>query len=289
MIVVGYNDTPDCERALEWAASEARRSGDKLRVVSATAMPTFADAGAGVMIDRQVIEDGAVEMAKIGAEKASALGASDVEPHHSLGNPAEILVEAAEGARVIVLGSRGRGPVLSALLGSVSYAVAAHAKCPVVVVRADAPSVGPQHPIVVGVDDSKPSQRALAMACEVAAERGAPLHLVAVWSQPAATIAAASYVDGAVLMTAGEGIHQAVEAELRGTADRLRTDHPDLSITAEVIEGDPASALAAEADRVGASMLAIGTRGRGGFRGMMLGSVSHGVLHSAKCPVAIVR
>ena len=69
----------------------------------------------------------------------------------------------------------------------------------------------------------------------------------------------------------------------------MRAEHPDLKITTAVLEGDPASALAAEAERVGAALLAIGTRGRGGFRGMMLGSVSHGVLHAAKCPVAIVR
>lgn len=289
MIVVGYNDSPDCERALEWAASESRRSKETLKVVSATGMPTFADAGAGVMIDRNVIEEGAREMADIGAQKAVALGAVDVQAYSELGNPAEIIVEAAEGARAVVLGGRGRGPVLSALLGSVSYAVAAHAPCPVVVVRADAPSVGPEHPIVVGVDESAPAGRALALAAAVAAERGATLHLASVWSQPAATIAAASYVDGAVLMNAGQGIEEAVTAELRQVADRLASEHPDLKITSVVLEGDPASALAAEAERVGAALLAIGTRGRGGFRGMMLGSVSHGVLHAAKCPVAIVR
>lgn len=289
MIVVGYNDTPDCERALEWAASESRRSQEALRVVSATGMPTFADAGAGVMIDRSVIEEGAREMAANGVKRATELGAVEVEAVSALGNPAEMLVEAAEGARAIVLGSRGRGPVLSALLGSVSYAVAAHAPCPVVVVRADAPSVGTEHAIMVGVDESAPSQRALALAAEVAGERGATVHLASVWSHPAATIAAASYVDGAVLMTAGEGIEEAVTAELRQTADRLRAEHPDLKITTAVLDGDPASALAAEAERVGAALLAIGTRGRGGFRGMMLGSVSHGVLHAAKCPVAIVR
>lgn len=289
MIVVGYSDTPDCERALEWAASEARRADEQLRVVSATGIPTFADAGAGVMIDRQVIEAGAREMAQIGVRKATELGVAEAEAYAALGNPAEILVEAAQGARAIVLGSRGRGPVLSALLGSTSYAVAAHAPCPVVIVRADAPSVGAEHPIVVGVDESQPSQRALAMAADVAAERAAKLHLVAVWSQPASTIAAASYIDGAILMTAGQGIEDAVRAELAQTADRLRTERPEITITTSVVEGDPASALAAEADRVEAALLAIGTRGRGGFRGMMLGSVSHGVLHSAKCPVAIVR
>lgn len=289
MIVVGYNDTPDCERALEWAASESRRGQEALRVVSATGMPTFADAGAGVMIDRSVIEEGAREMAANGVKRATELGAVEVEAVSALGNPAEMLVEAAEGARAIVLGSRGRGPVLSALLGSVSYAVAAHAPCPVVVVRADAPSVGTEHPIMVGVDESAPSQRALALAAELADERGATVHLASVWSHPAATIAAASYLDGAVLMSAGEGIEEAVTAELRQTADRMRAEHPDLKITTAVLEGDPASALAAEAERVGAALLAIGTRGRGGFRGMMLGSVSHGVLHAAKCPVAIVR
>lgn len=289
MIVIGYSDNPDCERALEWAASEARRHGELLRVVSATGMPTFADAGAGVMIDRQVIEDGAREMAEAGAARAVELGAQNVESYAALGNPAEILVEAADGARALVLGTRGRGPVLSALLGSVAYAVAAHAPCPVVVVREGAVSVGSDHPIVVGTDESEPSSRALAMAAAVAAERGAPLHCVSVWADPAATIAAASFVDGAALMNAGEHVRDAVTKDLEARAAELRTQHPELTVTTAVLEGDPASCLAAEAARVGASMLAIGTRGRGGFRGMMLGSVSHGVLHAAKCPVAIVR
>lgn len=289
MIVIGYSDTPDCERALEWAASEARRSNEPLRVVSTLGQPAFADIGAGVVIDRQIMQEGAREVAATGAAHARKLGAQQVEEHAAVGNPAELLVDAAQGARAIVLGTRGRGPVLSALLGSVSYTVAAHAPCPVIVVRENAPSVGPEHPIVVGVDDSEPSRRALALAAEVAGERGAKLHLVSVWSDPAATIASASYVDGAALLSAGEGIRDAVTADLAQIAQDLQDSHPDITIDTTVVEGDPALALAAVADRVGASLLAIGTRGRGGFKGMMLGSVSHGVLHAAKCPVAIIR
>ena len=98
MIVVGYNDTPDCERALEWAASESRRSQEALRVVSATGMPTFADAGAGVMIDRSVIEEGAREMAANGVKRATELGAVEVEAVSALGNPAEVTDEKDDAA-----------------------------------------------------------------------------------------------------------------------------------------------------------------------------------------------
>jgi nucleotide-binding universal stress UspA family protein len=111
-----------------------------------------------------------------------------------LGSPAGQLVDASRDADLIVLGSRGRGRLRAGLLGSTSYAVTAHARCPVVIVRAGAEQQeqqeetagdlhvarpGPEHPVVVGVDDSEAAQRALDAAAAWAEREHAALHVVA--------------------------------------------------------------------------------------------------------------
>lgn len=138
-IVVGVDGSEPAERALDWAIEEARLRGARLLVVSAWHVPAAVYGPSGFVppvsesID-QTFEEVAAEATEDAAGRGREAGV-DVETDVREGNPAEILVEAAESADLLVVGSRGRGGVAGLLLGSVSAHCAHHASCPVVVVR----------------------------------------------------------------------------------------------------------------------------------------------------------
>lgn len=287
MITVAYNDTPDSRAALTWAARSARLNQEKLRVIAAVPMPTMPDYGSGAVLDPADMRAAAAEMAHQGADLAREQGAADVETASDVGNPAEVIVDHTAGARVLAIGNRGRGPLLSALLGSVSYAISAHAPCPVVVVRSDAELPSRDHGIVVGYDDSERSRKAVDYALFAAEMHGAPVRFVRVWNDMGTMLAAATYVDGAAIAMDDSAQREGARAAFEHRLAELRSAHPDIDISGDFVEGDPTSCLAESAKK--AALLVVGTRGRGGFRGMMLGSVSHGLLHSSPCPVAVVR
>ena len=191
-IVVAYDGSASSQLALEWAAETARQQGKHLTLVHSV---NLAGVPAFPALDFSQLEPSLEHAAKAlvdeGAERASTtLDASQVETQYWLGSAAAQLVDASRDAELLVVGSRGRGRLTAGLLGSTSYAVAAHAQCPVVVVRGpegetpdDAPvppRPGRGHDVVVGVDDSAASDRAVDAAVEVAEREGAVLHIVRV-------------------------------------------------------------------------------------------------------------
>ncbi|MGN6753509.1 MAG: universal stress protein [Intrasporangium sp.] len=227
-----------------------------------------------------------------GVERATAvLGEGRVSGIPVYGTPAGQLVEASRQADYVVTGSRGRGRLLSGLLGSTSYAVTAHAHCPAVVVRTatedghNPPHPGPGCSVVVGIDASPHSARALAQAADIAARTDAPLHVVAV--AEAGTVLPQAYSDP---RTKGrhdrEARSHARESLLEAKAI-LGVTQPELSIEYEVLSGTPGHALADLGFDAG--LIVVGSRGRGGFTGLLLGSVSHTVIHEALCPVMVVH
>ena len=203
--------------------------------------------------------------------------------------------------------------------GSTSYAVAAHAQCPVVIVRAapggDSGDIGDTgdtgdtvdprdlenlprpnrpdatHPVLVGSDDSPPSERAVDAAAEAAAVSGARLHIVRVAESlhtNTLTIVEAGASDGGE--EGGQDPHPTLagtEDSLNQIAERVRTAHPSLEVTTEAVQGEPGAMLGELGKDAG--LIVVGSRGRGGFTGMLLGSVSHRVIHDAVCPVMVVR
>jgi nucleotide-binding universal stress UspA family protein len=191
-------------------------------------------------------------------------------------SPSQALTEASGDAAMIVLGSRGYGRVAGALLGSVAFAVAARAACPVVVVKDEALDrpAGPKNHVVVGSDGSPEAAAALDFACRRAVGASARLEVVT--------------------CTGGHEIEDIDVTELRASAeriagtaaDRARGRHPELAVTTRV-EDCPAEVtlVGASAD---AGLVVVGTRGRGAYEGMVLGSVSHAVIHGASCAVAVV-
>jgi nucleotide-binding universal stress UspA family protein len=290
-IVVGYDGSPGSRLALDWAIQTAKRDDRPLTLLHCVGLnmtPTFRAYDPGVQahaydeMSRGVLAE-AIEIA------GKTLDRNDVHPLSVIGSAAAELVGVSSQADLVVTGSRGHGAISGGLLGSTSYAVTAHAHCPVVVVRGDAVvHAGPSHPVVMGFDDSKSSQKAMETAVQVAVAAQAPLHVVAVdnvggleaWPEGDTIVGREEMVDE---------MHRHVGATLRQVADEARRAHPGLDVHTNVLGGGAGAAIAAYAVDVRAGLVVMGSRGHGGFTGMLLGSVSHRVVHDAPCPVMVIH
>jgi nucleotide-binding universal stress UspA family protein len=180
----------------------------------------------------------------------------------------------------VVLGGRGAGTLAGLLLGSTALQVVTHSPVPAVIVRNLEPAV--RREVAVGVDGSEPAGSAIEFAFEEAGLRQARLRVVHVWSHPA------SYGPGSMqpLVYDPQIMAEEESRALNDALDVWREKYPDVEVVSEVVQGGPARILGAVSAR--ADLLVVGTRGRGGFTGLLLGSVSHALLHYAHCPVAVV-
>ena len=175
-------------------------------------------------------------------------------------------------------GARGVGGVGALVLGSVSDQVLRHSTVPVVVVRpvvhlrADEPTR-----IVVGVDGSEHSQRALTWAIDEARARGASLQLVHAWSLPAMEL---PYVADMSIVERSEA------AVLERALEAADAERGEVKVTSRLAHGDAGNVLLSAAED--AALLVVGSRGLGGFKELLLGSVSHRVALHARCPVVVV-
>jgi len=270
---------------VEWAAAEAVRRGAELRLVRAFSWTTS---------KRPVRDGGRVaqyrdELLKIarGQVARAARIAADVRPEVAattqvaIGAPIEVLGSEARRAQLLVLGDRGLGGLTGLLLGSVAVGLAAHGACPVVIVRGERGAAGNEEsPVVVGIDDSSISEAALAFAFDAAAARGVGLVVVHAWSPTAIDDALAPVMD----WDAATAEEDALLAErLAGWEQK----HPEVAVRRTVVRNGAVRSLVAASRE--AQLVVVGSRGRGNATGLLLGSVSHGVLHASHCPVAIVR
>ncbi|MEU5366737.1 universal stress protein [Streptomyces sp. NPDC005925] len=191
------------------------------------------------------------------------------------GAPSAVLCRAAAHARMLVVGSRRLSrPEELFSAGSVVVPVSARADCPVVVVR-EPEHAGERRPhLVVGVDGSSSSRAAVDFAVEEAAVHGAALRAVWVWRRPVV-----SFGDETAEL---DERRRVLSQTVAGRADR----YPDVEITQQVLRGHPVEELARAS--AGALVVVVGRHGRGGYSGMRLGSVVHGLLHRAECPVITV-
>lgn len=302
-IVVGYDGSFPSQLALDWAIETARERGRPLTIVHGMNMagtPGFSAMDLAHV--EPVYERTAQEIVAEGAERAKkSLEVTQIETLYWLGSPAGQIIEASRSADLVVVGSRGRGRILSGLLGSTSYAVAAHAHCPVVIVRAAAGSDSDDlenlprpnrpdaaHPVLVGSDDSPTSERAVDAAAETAAVTGARLHIVRV-AEPLHTNTWTVLAAGASdeRDEAPDKVLDGIEESLNEVAERVRAAYPSLEVTTQAALGEPGAVLGELGKDAG--LIVVGSRGRGGFTGMLLGSVSHRVIHDAACPVMVVR
>ncbi|MEV0665799.1 universal stress protein [Actinomadura luteofluorescens] len=282
-IIVGDDGSEPSLLAVDWAADEAARRGASLHVVYVVTpwlfdVPTDPDAARV----REQLLDGGRDIVELAVARArDRVPGLEVTGEQTGGQPAKVLVEQARDALMVVTGSRGSGGLSGLLLGSVAMQVATHAACPVVVARA--PNADPRGDVVVGVDGSPAGADAIGFAFEEASVRRVRLRALTAWTHP---------------VPSGRGDMQplvydrAVVAaeEERVLAESLAgwwSKYPDVDVVSEAVNGRAAKVLAGAS--VHAGLLVVGSRGHGGFGGLLLGSVGHAMLLRAHCPVAIVR
>jgi len=283
-VVVGYDGSPSATSAVRWAAREARRRGARLEVV-------FARDAHDTHLEPSL--PGGGENAQAGARALAERGrvqALEVEPDVEVEatveytTPAATLVGTSLDASIVVVGSGDHGRVRGELGGSVALAVAAHAHCPVVVVHGDVEALRDVNlPVVVGVDGSTHATGALDHAAEVAASRGASLRVVVAWW----TRASAHLESYMAAEFPRERAENGAERLLAAALAQVHEEYPDLEVEGSTVEAQPAPALVRASE--GAERLVVGSRGRGGFAALVLGSVSHSLVREAHCPVTIVR
>ncbi|GAA3501628.1 universal stress protein [Streptomyces prasinosporus] len=286
LVVVGVDGSAAGLAAVEVAAEEARVRSAGLRVVHAFLWPAMhvplgasplgpAEGGLRASTERLVSE---------AVERAGAV-APDVEVSRAVvtGEPLTVLEAQSRSAELVVVGSRGMGGFVGLLVGSTSVHLAAHGRCPVLVVRE--PAV-PDGPVVVGVDGSASGAKAVGFAFAEAALHGTDLVALHAWTGwnaplPAPQDERTPYANEPGAPATGE--ERLLSETLAGHQER----YPGVRVRREVVHGGTREALI-EASRT-ARLLVVGARGRGGFAGLVLGSVSQAMLHHAHCPVAVVR
>jgi nucleotide-binding universal stress UspA family protein len=276
-VVVGVDGSASAYRAVEWAAGEAHRRGVRLRLVRAFSWTTADHPTGWVARYRdEMLDVSRRQVARAVRVAADTRPDVEAESQVEIGAPIEVLSSEARRAQLLVLGDRGLGEVAGLVLGSVAVSLAARGACPVVVVRGE--RAGADGPVVVGVDGSPVSEAALAFAFDAAAARGVDLVAVHAWSPTAIDEELASLVEW------DASAESAVLAErLAGWGQK----YPQVAVRRTVVRDGAVRALVTAS--AGAQLVVVGSRGRGNAAGLLLGSVSHGVLHGAHCPVAVVR
>ncbi|MCI2418207.1 universal stress protein [Saccharopolyspora sp. K220] len=263
-VVVGVDGSRSSEQAAAWAAAEAVRLAIPMHLVLVNDDP------AREGFAKQVVRDIAERCHREQPELTITDEVAD-------GHPADELVRRSDTAELVVVGSRGHGMFHDALLGAISISVATHARCPVVVVRGTAAASGP---VVVGVDNSPGSHAAVHYAFEAANRRHTDL--VAVQALPDAYFTMDVYPQ-----PDQQEIRKRADLHLCEQLSGWCADYPDVVVHREVANDHPVAVLCDAARQ--AQLLVVGHRGRGGFAGLLLGSVANGVLHHAPCPVAVIR
>jgi nucleotide-binding universal stress UspA family protein len=282
-IVVGVDGSPSAQHAVTWAAHEAELHGYRLQLMSSYASPVSArvppsyEEALRASAERDVAE--ARTIAQAALDDAEAI---DISIEVASGAPIPELLTRSETAKMVVVGSRGLGAMSRALLGSVSAAMTAHCRCPLAVVR-DARSAPATAPIVVGTDGSRANRPALEFAFEEAGVRKVGLTVLHAWADGDLALIHASQG-----MPLWDWPTQRSEQKARLDAEiaYLCAKYPDVPIRSVVVRDRPVRALLDHAQA--AQMVVVGSRGRGGFSGMLLGSTSRNVVYSAQCAVVIV-
>jgi nucleotide-binding universal stress UspA family protein len=316
VVLVGVDGSAASLHALDWATAYAHRVGCALHIVCSYSLPSFTAAsldGGYAALDDTTIQEGAKSVL-VEAEARVADAGVRVTTEVATGDAAGVLVELSADYGLAVVGTRGRGGFTERLLGTVSSALPAHARCPVVVVplRAEAnrgvswsvPDGGTGRPtasdtetvpvapgaaeirevrrIVVGVDGSPQAERALQHAIDQAKAWGA--ELTAVTGVPVGNAGMLAWLPSTIDR---EQVLADIGAGMDVLVDRYEAENPGLRIRRIVLDGTGAELLTEFS--TASDLVVVGSRGRGGFRGLLLGSTSQAVLHHSACPVLVVN
>lgn len=282
-LVVGVDGSEPSLRAVDWAADEAVLRGVPLRVVYAHLWDRYEGAALAQDVGGPARAPSPQDIADAGARRAHARHpglpvTTDVVPEE----PEYALVREGRDAAALIVGTRGRSGLAELLLGSVSLAVAAHADCPVIVLRGshDNQATPPVHGrVVVGVGDDPKESAALRFAVAEARRRGVALEAVRAWRCPAHESADHPLMAGEPARLHEERAAEELEAALRDVPE-------DLQVYRRTVEGYARRVLLDASHR--ADLLVVGARRREGHFGLQLGRVAHGLLHHSACPVVVV-
>ncbi|ADH70656.1 universal stress protein [Nocardiopsis dassonvillei] len=286
-VVVGVDGTPASHAALVWATEEAARRGTQLRIVHGLGMPVVIGAyGAAGRVAVEDQREAGHDLLTAGAAYAHrARPGLDVVTVLAPEDAPAVLLNDALPEDVVVVGSRGLGGVRAIMLGSVSVRASSHAPCPVVVVPDQERPPPRRGRVVAGVDGSESSRRALRFALHEALVSGSEVVVVNSWEVPLPADTGSLAADARALHEeAFDRRSEEIVAGLLAEVVDERTEH--LEISAVRTQANPVDALL-EAGR-DADLLVVGSRGRGGVRGLVMGSVSQGVLRHAPVPVAVL-
>ncbi|MER6163012.1 universal stress protein [Streptomyces violaceorubidus] len=283
-ITAGSDGSEESLAALAWAAREAVRRRAPLHVVHAW---RFQGQGAAGTVDRETQEGWVRE--------ALAQAVATVTDHHPglavttdvrEGDAVAALLAAAADTETLVLGSRGHGAVVGFLLGSVGQQVVAEAPRPVVLVRADdeaAAEAGGREVVVGQQGEPEDSADVIGFAFEAAAARGATVRAVRAWTLPTVF----TYSPGSMALADEAGGLEQYEHKALGEAlAPWRERFPDVAVVEHVEMGSAGQVLLSVS--ANAQLMVVGRRARRTAVGARIGSVAHGVLHHAECPVAVV-
>jgi nucleotide-binding universal stress UspA family protein len=282
-IVVGVDGSPASMVAVDWAARDAAIRNVPLTLVHVanglvgTWLQTPAPIGLGEWQRRRGREifDDAVRIVER-ATPGPGLDQVRTEMYYSAAIPT--LVDMSKDADMVVVGSRGQGAFAS-LLGSVSAGLVRHAHCPVAVIHDEDPLMPypAQAPVLVGIDGSPISELATALAFDEASRRHVDLIALHAWSD------ASLDFPGMDWPTMESSEDELLAERLAGWQER----YPDVKIHRHIVCDRPARQLIERSEA--AQLVVVGSHGRGGFAGMLLGSVSSAVVQSARMPVIVAR
>ncbi|MEB4212232.1 universal stress protein [Mycobacterium sp. 94-17] len=283
-IVVGVDGSPASNYAVCWAARDAAMRNVSLSLVhmvnATTTRPQVSMAAEALAWQeddgRRVLQE-AVKIAEDATRTSRKIDIASALWHAP---PAPTLARMSEEAEMVVVGSYGRGAVGRALLGSVSSGVARRARCPVAVIHDEDPLMPhpQQAPVLVGIDGSPASELATAIAFDEASRRGVTLTALHAWSD--AQIVELPGVDWSAVRSEAE---RSLAERLAGWQER----YPDVTVRRVVVCDRPAPQLIEQSEA--AQLTVVGSHGRGGLTGALLGSVSNAVIHSIRMPVIVAR
>lgn len=276
-VVIGVDGSEASEAALHWGLDYATHHHAKVTLLQ-IADDSFLSDRAAFRSESQAVSD---QLLNQEIEAAKTYGFSgEINGVAIVGHPVEEFEKYSKNADLVVLGDHTGSRVSGAFFGSRSVKIAAVSHAPVVVVPVieEKPTKG----VVVGVDGSDASQAAIQYAAEEASRLGVELVAVYAWMPPL-TPGLEQLWSEELLEAQQSAAEEALAIGTAGLAGR----YPDLKIRREIVQAPPIGALLGEAN--GASLLVVGSRGRGGFSRLLLGSVSQGVLSDLPCPVVVTR
>ena len=302
-ILVATDGSKEAELAARTATDLAQQTGSELQLVHGFGIapvgpPVYPEATELQSVEREAEVEGlqrsseqrAQEVLEAEVQKIRSAGGTVAQGHLIEGRVAPEVVALAEeiGAGLIVMGSRGRGGIRRALMGSVSDSVVRHAHCPVMVVRAD-PIVFPTKTLVA-TDGSREAELASSSAADLAERTGSELHFVYVGHLPPVFYESPGVwaLDPDLQRRMQERVEEEVGTRLNEQVQRVRESGGEVAGTHARV-GRPDAEIVGLAGELGAGLIVLGSRGHGPLRSALMGSVSDSVVRYARCPVLVVR